>query len=223
MIEVLKYTEDPLGVMSIVASSCWDSKPNKKIAIDCLEANHGRVFEYVDMIVVLTDYSARMIRELYTHTVGVTKLQSSTRYVNYENFKFYTPPSLKGNKKYKDAMSNLSSIYSSLLEDGYKKEDLGNLLPLGMTTKVVVKINLRALLHMFELRTCNRTYIEFRTFMKDLKKTISNLNTDWKYIMDNYAVTKCDKTNYCDERKSCGKHPPKVSSIIYKGQNDIKC
>ena len=206
MIKVIKYTSYPLSLMGEVASFCWNSVPSKKIALDCLDSNHGRVFEYVDIIIAVEKYSARMIRELYTHTIGITKLQASTRYVNYDNMEYYTPPSLKDNDKYTDLMYTINEAYTSFMDNNIPKEDIANILPLGMNTKVVLKINLRAILNMFEVRTCTRTYVEFREFMKELKETLLNLDPDWKQIIEKYAVTKCDKLGYCNEKVSCGRY-----------------
>lgn len=80
------------------AGVCWeadvsDAKKNYKRGLDCLQSGHGRVAEYPQVYMVLDGYSARVIREFYTHIGGSpTRLQASTRYIDYENgFDYVTP------------------------------------------------------------------------------------------------------------------------------------
>jgi thymidylate synthase (FAD) len=209
MIKVISYTHEPLSLMGEVASFCWNSKPSKDIAIKCIKSNHGRVLEFSDVIISIEGYSARMVRELFRHVIGTSFLQESTRYVNCEDFQYYIPESLNKNvdcnRIYQDTMLALKDAYSTLVKSGIPKEDIANILPFGMMTKVVYKINLRALLHLFELRTCTRAYVEFRDFMKELRESLSDLDDEWRYIIDNFAKTKCEVHGYCSEEHSCDK------------------
>lgn len=204
MVEIIKATEKPLTLMGTVASFCWNSKPSKEIGIKCIKSNHGRVLEYPDVIVGISEYSARMIRELYTHIIGTSRLQESTRYVNYEDFHFYIPYDVQDHDTYSETFDYISKQYKRLLEEGVSKEDAANILPLGMFTKVALKINLRAILYLFEMRTCMRAYEEFRNFMVELQKVLEQIDDEWKYVIDNFAVVKCVKYGYCSEEKSCG-------------------
>jgi thymidylate synthase (FAD) len=210
MIKILDYTKNPLTRMGEVAGICTGKKGNANIGRKCLEANHGRVLEYVDVTLVLSDYSARVIRELYTHIVGVSRLQESTRYVDMSDFGVYLPDSIDNNEEayqiYFETLAHISDSYRKLLELGIPKEDVANILPLAYHTKVVLKINLRALLHMFNERLCARAYKEFRGLMGDIKKALSELDDEWKEIIDKYAKPKCYVLGYCPEgEKSCEK------------------
>lgn len=87
-------TIDPISLMGRRAGICLgkditDSEKNYKRGLDCIKSNHGRVFEFVNIEAIIEGYSARVIREWYTHIGGSpTRLQSSTRYVNYDNFEY---------------------------------------------------------------------------------------------------------------------------------------
>ena len=59
-------------------------------------------------------------------------------------------------------MYQISEAYKDMLAMGIKKEDVANILPLGMTTKVVVRTNMRNLIDMSHQRLCSRAYWEFR-------------------------------------------------------------
>lgn len=204
-------TKNPLQTIGERAGICWggdisDKDKNIKRAIDCIKSNHGRVLEYVSIEFVVEDISARAARELYTHLGGSpTRLQSSTRYINYDNFEYYNPtgnPELK--KLYNEAMKSSAHYYRLLIEEGMSKEDAANLLPLGMTTKVVMKTNLRMIENLMGQRLCTRAYKEMREFAMLLSNKLYFVDSEWREIANNLFVPKCKKVGYCTETKCCG-------------------
>ena len=89
---IQNYTcKNPITMIGFEAGICWgadtaDEKKNYRRGLDCLESGHGRTFEFPDVYLTLEGYSARVIREWYTHIGGQpTRLQASTRYINYEH------------------------------------------------------------------------------------------------------------------------------------------
>lgn len=212
MIRIISSTKNPLSLMGEVASTCWNSTPSPSIGIDCIESGHGRVLEYADVTVEISGYSTRVIRELYTHIVGVTRLQESTRYVDMSSFDYYIPPTIKNNAQargiYDMCMVNIMQSYTQLRDLNIPKQDMANLLPLGSNTKIVLKINARAILQMAKVRLCSRALLEYRELMNELLMEISNIDDEWNKIMS-YAKPKCEILGYCDEKHSCGKYPVK--------------
>lgn len=210
-IKVIDYTSNPLTLMGKVASSCWNSNPSPRIGIECIESGHGRVLEYPDVTVEINGYSSRCIRQIYTHA-HTSKLQSSTRYIDYGNFDYIVPESITKEpfalEEYNYCMGKIKDTYLMLQLEGISKEDIANILPLGMISKMVLKINARAILHMAEVRLCNRTYWEFRNFMKQFIDVVGKLDNEWKQIMS-YAKPKCEIRGYCEEKNSCGKYRKK--------------
>jgi len=207
-IKVINYTQNPLSLMGECASYCWDSTPSPQIGIDCIESNHGRVLEYADVTLQISGYSAKVIREIYTHISGTSRLQASTRYVKYGEFDYITPESISKNFEahaiYDNIMFFIQNAYKKLENLGIPKEDTANILPLGMESKIILKINARAILHMVEVRECTRAYWEFRKFVKELKSVVGNLDNEWLKIMS-YAKVKCEVNGFCNEKNSCGK------------------
>ena len=202
----------PLQKMGMYSGICWNSDTSDKEkniarAKNCIKSGHGRVLEYVDIEIVLYNWSARMVRELYTHIGGSpTRLQESTRYVNCNEFGYYTPDmSAEAKMVYDNTMNTIKESYSKLLELGVSKEDAANVLPLGMHTKVVLKCNLRMLENFMNQRLCSRAYKEIRQFANQLKKELSNISDEWRWIADNLFVPKCEKVGYCIEEKCCGR------------------
>lgn len=212
-------TKNPLQTMGEMAGVCWDAPTidrfkNKARGIDCLTSGHGRVAEYPQVYMVLDGYSARVIREFYTHIGGMpTRLQSSTRYVNYNDFEIIIPPTVLSSKEaieaYQDAINQTRVSMRRLEELGIPREDIANLLPLGMGTKVVVRTNLRNLIDMAHQRVCTRAYWEFRQLMKDIITELSYYSEEWGWVCKEFFVAKCDVCGYCTEKKSCGRRPRK--------------
>ena len=214
-------TKDPISLIGREAGVCWggnitDAEKNYKRGIDCLTSGHGRTWEYPQVFMILDGYSARVIREFYTHIAGgPTRLQASTRYINYQKgFPYVTAPTIKGNaeatKIYDDAMNDILVAMQKLEDLGLPREDIGMLLPLGMETKVVVRTNLRNLIDMSHQRMCTRAYWEYRKLMKDMVDALSNYSEEWKYLAEKYFLPKCEVAGFCTEAKCCGRKPRKV-------------
>ena len=174
MIEIFDTTDKfPLQKIGKFAGVCWnspvdDAAKNIARAKDCIKSGHGRVLEFVDIELCISGYSARAIREYYTHIGGgPTRLQESTRYVNCEEFDYFVPPSVKDSSKcrsicdgsaesiYRECMDMIRQKYAELLDAGVSKEDAANVLPLGMMTKIVDKRNLRNMINLMNQRLCS--------------------------------------------------------------------
>lgn len=214
-------TKNPITLMGARAGICYgsdiaDAEKNYKRGLDCIESQHGRVMEFVNVEIVIEGYSSRVIREWYTHIGGApTRLQASTRYINYKNFEFFAPESIKNNKEaleaYNNAMLAISQSYKTMLDAGISREDAGNVLPLGLFTKIVDKRNLRSYVDMAHQRLCTRAYHEYRKLMHDIMDQLRNYSDEWKTIVDMLFVPKCVYLNHCPEKKSCGFFEKKMS------------
>lgn len=211
-------TKEPISMIGEEAGICWgadtsNAEKNYKRGLDCLQSEHGRTFEFPDVYMILDGYSARVIREWYTHIGGSpTRLQASTRYIDYEHgFDYVTPPSIAGNKDalniYAGVMADITDALKELDSLGVPREDSALPLPLGMTTKIVCKHNLRNLMDMSHQRMCSRAYHEYRQLFSDLCDALRGYSDEWAYIVDNYFMPKCEYMGFCKEKRSCGKMP----------------
>ena len=209
-----------LMMIGVEAGICWgadttDDRKNYLRGVDCLESGHGRTFEFPDVYLILDGYSARVIREWYTHVGGLpTRLQASTRYIDYEHgFAYVTPPSIADNvlarEVYDQMMSNIHHHLEQLDALGIPREDSAMGLPLGMETKIVCKHNLRNLMDMSRQRMCSRAYHEYRRLFSDLCDQLGNYSEEWKYIVEHYFMPKCKIAGFCTEKYSCGLMPRK--------------
>ncbi len=220
IIILTETTKCPISLIGERAGICWgadttDKAKNYKRGLDCIEANHGRTLEYVNVEMVIDGYSARVIREWYTHIGGSpTRLQESTRHIDYGNFDYVVPPTIKKNRDayivYDNAIQALYAASHTLDKYGIPLEDIAMLLPLGMTTKIVDKRNLRNLIDMSRQRMCTRAYWEYRELFHDICKALKEYSEEWAYIIDTQMMPKCEALGYCPETHSCGRKQKKV-------------
>lgn len=211
-------TIDPISLIGRRAGICWgrditDSEKNYKRGLDCIKSNHGRAFEFVNIEAIIEGYSARVIREWYTHIGGSpTRLQSSTRYVNYDNFDYIIPKTVQTEEQktwYNNAIDTISQTLKNLEESGVKREDAAMLLPLGMTTKIVDKRNVRSVINMAEQRMCSRAYWEYRELFNEYIKQLKLYSEEWVTLIPMVVKPKCETLGYCPEKYSCGRKPQK--------------
>lgn len=209
-------TKNPITLMGERAGICWgadinDPQKNYNRGLDCIESGHHRVMEYVNVEMILDGYSARVIREWYTHLGGApTRLQASTRYINYKNFEYVIPPRIENSEEakniYVDMMNKITNACTTLENClGIPREDAAMLLPLGMSTKIVDKRNVRNLIEMSHQRLCTRAYWEYRDLMKDIMCALEHYSEEWEYLVEHYFKPKCEVVGYCKEKKSCNR------------------
>lgn len=220
-ITILEETsKNPIQLIGKMSGICYgsnieDSTKNYKRGIDCLKNNHGRTLESVDVYMILDGYSAKTVREFYTHIGGAPmRLQSSTRYIDYakKGLPCIVPPKIAANKEankiYLDTIEKIQDAARRLEEEfDISKEDASMLFPLAMVSKFVVKCNLRMLIDMSHQRMCARAFWEYRNLMNDLCNALETRDDEWAYIIDNFMKPKCELTGTCPETFGCGRYP----------------
>ena len=212
-------TKDPISLMGRRAGICvgadiTDPKKNYNRGLDCIKSNHGRVLEFVNIEVIIDGYSARVIREWYTHLGGApTRLQASTRYIDYANdFDYIMPESISTIEQkniYVGAMAAIVDAAGDLEKLGVPREDSALVLPLGMTTKIVDKRNVRNVMDMSRQRMCKRAYWEYRKLFNEYLNQLSKYSEEWTTLIPMIMMPKCEMLGYCPESRGCGRYPKK--------------
>ena len=213
-------TRKPITLIGRRAGVCWgsdtsDDTKNYERGLSCIKQNHGRTLEFVDVQMCLKGYSARVIREWYTHIGGSpTRLQESTRYKKYDDFNLIVPKSIESNSGAYSLYMNTDKIVQSCLmnlekEFSIPREDAAMILPLGMATTTVDKRNVRNVMDMSRQRLCSRAYWEYRELMKNYLDELSKYSEEWATLIPMIMMPKCDMLGYCPETYSCGRKPKK--------------
>lgn len=213
-------TKRPISLIGEMAGVCWgsdttDEAKNYRRGIDCFESEHGRTFEFPDVYILIDGYSARVMREWYTHIGGMpTRLQASTRYIDYGEFEYVTPKSISdcvaAKGVYESCMTMIANSVRMLeCEFGIPREDAAMLLPLGMETRVVCKHDLRNLIDMSRQRKCSRAFWEYRDVFDALEKALTEYSDEWAWIVKTQFMPKCVARGYCTEKHGCGMYPKK--------------
>lgn len=215
MIKIINIDKSPISLIGKNAAVCYGkpiedgySESDYKRGLACIESGHGRALEYAAVDVEVSGYSARCIREVYTHIVGTTRLQESTRYIDMNDFGYFIPKSIADNPKahmiYVYLMDTIKSSYERLRECDIPVEDCANTLPLAYHSRITFKINVRSLLHLAEERLCSRAYREIQDFVSEFRGLLNSIeDEEWNEI-GRMMQPKCRKLGYCPEKKGCG-------------------
>lgn len=211
-------TKNPITMIGYEAGVCWgadvsDDEKNYKRGLKCIHDEHGRTWEFPDVYSVIDGYSAKTIREWYTHIGGSpSRLQASTRYIDYSKgngFNYVLPQSFLKNKlaeaRWKTLMKKINEDIKTFINDfSIPVEDATMALPLAYVTQMVDKRNFRNLVDMSHQRKCVRAYWEFRQLFNDYEKALREYSDEWNTLCGLF-ISKCEYLGVCKESKSCGK------------------
>lgn len=218
MIKIINIDKSPISLIGKNAAVCYGkpiedgySESDYKRGLACIESGHGRALEYAAVDVEVSGYSARCIREVYTHIIGTTRLQESTRYIDMSDFGYFTPKSIQNRAEahllYSELMMHIADVYERLRVLDIPVEDCANVIPLGSHSRITFKVNVRSLLHLGEERLCKRAYHEIRDFVSELREVLYLYGLDndleWGEIAQ-MMQSKCRWLGYCPEKKGCG-------------------
>lgn len=206
-----KYTNGPLMAIEEAACKCYDSEPdNGRIARGCIRSGHTSVTEFAEFTFEVEGVSRALLAQLTRHRVGTSFAVQSQRYCSMNGFDYVTPSSVAKNDEAKEIYDNTMQIlaenYAKLQELGVVNEDARMILPNACCTKLMLKMNLRALIHFCNERLCTRAQWEIRQFAQELVKCVLEVAPELK----SFLVPKCEmnqKYPFCTEFNSCGRHP----------------
>ena len=151
-----------------------------------------------------------MTHQLVRHRLASFN-QQSQRYVKFKDgLNTIKPASIAENEEasalFDEAVDAAVEAYQKLLDAGVPAEDARYLLPNAAETKIVVTMNVRELLHFFELRCCNRAQWEIRELAH---KMLELVRPTAPYVfMD--AGPSCVRGVCSEGKMTCGNPYPKV-------------
>ncbi|MGI6110254.1 MAG: FAD-dependent thymidylate synthase [Eubacteriaceae bacterium] len=160
-----------------------------------MSMGHASPIEHVNFTFAVEGVSRSLTHQLVRHR-HASYSQKSQRYVTEGQFHYIVPPEIEAipeaKEEYVRAMENAQESYdkiASILIDKHTKENLAAgmtekraasaaekqgiedarfVLPNACETMIVLTMNVRELLHFFEVRCCNRAQWEIRALAKEM-------------------------------------------------------
>lgn len=184
---------------------------------------HGSALEHASFTFGIEGVSRACTHQLVRHRLASYN-QQSQRYVDETKcFAYVMPQSITDSdyeyinpfadedgyfrdisleQAYVNFMNDVYDFYQEMIYAGIPKEDARYILPNAVCSNIVVTMNVRELLHFFNLRTCNRAQWEIREVAERMLKLCKDVSPK---LFEN-AGPAC-MTGSCPEGKmSCG-HP----------------
>jgi len=177
-VHLLYHTPDPERAVAVAARLCYApvgaAELLETMADDAvgrvlktiLTSGHTSTLEHASYTFAIDGVSRAMTHQLVRHRLASYN-QQSQRYVSFaDEPEFVVPPAVAADPQaaldFERATHEAFAAYRRLIEAGVAAEDARYLLPNATETKIVVTMNIRELLHFFELRCCKRAQWEIR-------------------------------------------------------------
>lgn len=176
-VELLYHTPDPERAVATAARLCYapvgaselmetlSEERIEKVLRTILTSGHYSTLEHASYTFAIDGVSRAMTHQLVRHRLASFN-QQSQRYVTFKDEPdFIRPASVEeagAQEAFDEAAKAAFEAYAKLVELGVPAEDARYLLPNACETKIVVTMNIRELLHFFNVRCCNRAQWEIR-------------------------------------------------------------
>ena len=174
-VALLKFTPEPQKTVCLAAKLCYSDSTIeeledrlKQLSTDSflrkiISMGHLSVLEHASFTFGIEGISRATSHQLVRHRIA-SYSQQSQRYVKTED-DYVVPPSIRESNLFEDfkqMVEQLYRFYEQMVSAGIPKEDARYVLPNAATTKIIVTMNARELLHFFRLRCCERAQWEIR-------------------------------------------------------------
>ena len=221
-VELLYHTPDPERAIATAARLCYapvgaselmetmSEDRVKSVLSTIMKSGHFSTLEHASYTFAVDGVSRALTHQLVRHRLASFN-QQSQRYVKFKNgVDVVKPESIAQNEEasvlFDQAIDAAVEAYKKLLEAGVPAEDARYLLPNAAETKIVITMNVRELLHFFELRCCNRAQWEIRELAWKMLELVRP--TAPFVFMD--AGPACVRGACPEGKMTCGNPYPKV-------------
>ena len=190
-VELLSSTQDPEQNVVAAIRQCYsqvgakeikqktDKETRERLIRQVINSGHTSTLEHASFTFSIEGVSRVTEIQLIRHRIGCSYSIQSGRYVKRGNAQYVIPPAILGGdkkilKKVRDHFDDTQKLYNELIDLGVKAEDARYCQPQSLKTKIVVTMNIRALLHFFELRCCKRAQWEIQHLANEMLKIVKN-------------------------------------------------
>lgn len=216
------HTTDPERAIASAARLCYapvgaaelletmSPEAVRRVLKTVITSGHLSALEHASYTFAVEGVSRAMTHQLVRHRLASYN-QQSQRYVRYDSPPtFVEPESVAADAEahaiFERATSEAFTAYRSLVDRGIPAEDARYVLPNAMETKIVITMNVRELLHFFELRCCKRAQWEIRELALRMLELVEP--TAPYIFMD--AGASCRRGPCGEGKMTCGDPYPKV-------------
>lgn len=187
-LEMLIYTKQTRLQGERSFQDVVDMPYDEKIAIyEGMKDTIQSPFEFVDFTFLITGVSRSFTHQL-VRTRNASYAQESLRAVKptqgcYDH----------GNPDVAEAQEIIMHRYEDMVKDGVPYQEAREMLPTGVKTSILMKVNLRELAKMAEVRLCTRTAGEYQQVFKMMKAEVVKIYP-W---LEDYIEVYCVKYGIC--------------------------
>lgn len=179
-----------------------------KLVQQVLNSGHQSIAESVYFTFAVEGVTRACMAQITRHRAGIVFSVQSQRYVNLKDgFNYETPQSIKSDVElqgdFEELMGSIYSFYKKAIEKNIKLEDARAVLPNACTTNITFSVNYRELMHLCNLRLCQRAQTEIRNLFKEIVKEVKAQDVR----LAQYLVPQCEVNGFCKEHSCCGRKP----------------
>jgi thymidylate synthase (FAD) len=198
----------PVGAAELLEHMTEDAV--RRVLKTVITSGHTSTLEHASYTFAIDGVSRALTHQLVRHRLASYN-QQSQRYVTYaDEPTFVVPPSVAADQAARDAFDDACASafdsYRALLDAGIPAEDARYVLPNAMETKIVVTMNVRELMHFFDLRCCKRAQWEIRELALEMLRLAEE--TAPYLFMD--AGAPCRRGPCTEGKMTCGDPYPRA-------------
>ena len=185
-----------------------NTKYAEKVGEKCLESGHLSGSRHLYMVFEIKNVPRSAVDQLVRHTQGFVTNVQSLRYCNKDGkISLYAAPEIERDIYLTQSLHNYEAqvqanynyFQINLKNENYTNEQANEIartvIPIGVATECNVAVNLECLIHLANVRLCNRAELPIRTIVKEMVRQVVEVEPRYKPFL----VPNCKKLGYCPE------------------------
>lgn len=201
------YSEQtPMAIWGRIEEGKVPPEKMQQLVRSVVASGHGSTIEHVNFTFGIAHVTRTLSHQLVRHRIGVAFDQQSQRYVKFKSPDVTVPTSISSNpelaERFKRQIQTNFDLYHELVEHKVPAEDARFVFPNATRTNLIMTANLRALIHMCDLRLCTLAQWEIQVLFREIKREVRQASP----FLASFLHPKCVALGYCDERNNEDEH-----------------
>lgn len=203
-VKLISYTPNPLLTIASAAAITrgktidqirTDRKYLEKLVKHCYDSGHWSVFEFADFDFEVTGVSRVFEAQAIRSRLASFEWETGRRDQEYE----VADEILVYPELVYLAEKAIEGYEMAVKLDSFTPELARYVAPQGVARKARIKRNFRNLLETAEIRLCSKAQHEYRVFMQECKRLVTQVDP----FLGELLQPKCVRLMYCNEHDSC--------------------